>query len=401
MKGFIRPVRYLLLTSFTLPETAGSGINAFHFARFINQQGDRAVLLTFNRNIRFKRKERISDQLIIRIPYFNKGIGLKLLSAPIVLSYYLLHIMRNNVIIIYGGKIFAYEIAIILAKIFRRRIVFQSLLTGVDDLQELIIKRKDISFWIYKKLFSMVNLYFAINQNFLQQYKEIFPYKTHYLVMPQGVNTSIFHPVNEQERKKLRKQLNLPEDKLLILSIGFLINRKGFDEIFRTLSVLDIDFLYCIVGDNEFPSTHFLNEKQKELEKLKSEGEIYLGNKLVFLPFTNRAEQYFQCSDIFLHNSIQEGMPNVLLEAMASGIPIIASYREGITSFVLDHDESALLYSDCKEVPELILKILNDANFAKKIADNAHAKIINMYSFEKVFSAIESRIFISEHVKEN
>ena len=129
--------KILFLTSFTLPDTAGSGINAFRFARFINKYGDKATILTFNRNCKLQSKEVIENVPIYRIPYFNKGLIMKILSLPMVISYFFLFILKNDIIIIFGGKTFAYNIAIMVAFLFRKKIVFRSLLYGVDDYNTL------------------------------------------------------------------------------------------------------------------------------------------------------------------------------------------------------------------------------------------------------------------------
>ncbi len=55
--------KFLFITSYTIPETAGSGIHVFRFARYINHKGDRAKILTFNRNLRFRSTEKIDDVL--------------------------------------------------------------------------------------------------------------------------------------------------------------------------------------------------------------------------------------------------------------------------------------------------------------------------------------------------
>ena len=126
---FIRPnlkkpaiqKKVLLVTPHTLPDYSGSGINAFYFARFLNQQGNLAVLLTFNRNLTLNRRENIEGVPIHRITYFNNNTLTKILSLVFIFPAYLVHVIKNNVVIIYGAHIIGFQAIILLCKVFNRK----------------------------------------------------------------------------------------------------------------------------------------------------------------------------------------------------------------------------------------------------------------------------------------
>ena len=186
--------KILFLTSFTLPDTAGSGINAFHFARYINKQGDKATILTFNRNCKLKSKEVIENVPINRIPYFNKGMIMKIISLPLVISYFFLFILKNEIIIIFGGKTFAYNFAIILAFIFKKKVIFRSLLYGVDDYKTLTKSRLSLFGKVKRRLLHTPNIYYTINPFIAKSYSDKVPDKNKILPLPQGIDTERFYP---------------------------------------------------------------------------------------------------------------------------------------------------------------------------------------------------------------
>jgi glycosyltransferase involved in cell wall biosynthesis len=379
----------LLLSSYTLPDTAGSGINAWRFASYINKMtGDRARILTFNRNLRLKSTEVIGDVPISRIPYFNRGILPKVFSLPFIMFYYLVKIISADYLMIYGGKTFAYALAIIIGRLFGRKVIFQSLLAGIDDLDILIRSRGTIMRSFYKWLFSHVDVYFSINHDFTRIHSELFQDSGRCFEMPQGVDTSAFYPLMKEERIKLRKKLELPENTLMILSVGFLIERKGYSEVFTRLASLNTNFVYCIVGDMEIPDNHFLRRINHETEALRAEGHAMLNEKVIFRPFTMKIRDYFQCADIFLLNSRQEGLPNVLLEAMACGIPVVCREIMGLTGFFLKHRENALLYRNAREIPVLIQELMSEPDETNKLVNDALQLIRDNFSFERVYYSL-------------
>jgi glycosyltransferase involved in cell wall biosynthesis len=120
----------------------------------------------------------------------------------------------------------------------------------------------------------------------------------------------------------------------LILSVGRLVYQKGFDLGLRALARLKhLDWQWHIAGDGP------------EMDALKSLARDQgIGDRVVFLGWQSREEliQCYKQSNIFLLASRHEGMPNAVLEAMASGLPVIASRIAGNEELVI-HEKTGLL----------------------------------------------------------
>lgn len=376
--------KILFLTSFTLPDTAGSGINAFRFARFINKRGDKATILTFNRNCKLQSKEVIENVPIYRIPYFNKGLIMKILSLPMVISYFFLFILRNDIIIIFGGKTFAYNIAIMLAFLFRKKIVFRSLLYGVDDYNTLTKSKVSLLGRLKRYLLHASNIYYTINPFIAKSYSDRVPDKSKILPLPQGVDNERFYPIYDEEKKRLRKELKLDETNIII-SIGFLINRKGYKEVFDSLSSLNIPFVYIIIGEYNFTGLHFLSNYQDESKKLVHYGQDKLGERLILKGKRENVHRYLQAADIFIHNAENE-IPNVVYEAMACGLPVIARNMGADNNFLLENKKNCLLTDEKYSVREAVMELFDNRGLRFSLGSNACKKIEQKAGFEYVYS---------------
>jgi glycosyltransferase involved in cell wall biosynthesis len=382
--------RYLFITAFTLPEHAGSGLNALNFANFLNKTGVHANILTFNRNLSFKKVEYINKTKIIRIPYINKNIFSKILSVPLILGFYCSNIFHSKIIFIYGSKIILYEVAIILAWLFHKKIIFQSLLPGVDDLKTICAEKK-LFRQAYRFLFQHIDIYYSINPEFSKHFIEQIRRPRKILEMPQGTDINSFRPVTKAKKDALRVQLGVPPG-LLFLSAGFLIRRKGYKRIFQAISELNMPFTYLILGDYYFSDSHFLRKSELEGTELYKFGKTLLGDKLQFKGHVSNVNEFLQCSDIFIHGSHQEGLPNVLLEAMATGLPVISYNISGLEGFFLRNGSNCLTYNTEKELVTLIKKVIEDEDLISKLGSNARQFIDNFCSFSKISSELHNKL---------
>ena len=379
------------MTSFTVPETAGSGINALNFAKYINSVRDKATVLSFSRNCRYPLKTTIEGVHVRRIPYFNKHIILKILSLPIILAFYIFMILKHRIIYIYGGKIIGWQILIAFSRILNRKIVFQALLKGVDDMSSLIENHNIFSRTILKGIIQLIHVYHAINKDFIYD-KSTFCFKGGTLVLPQGIDANLFSPINRSQQTIIRNKLNLPPNRFIIVSTGFLISRKGYIEVFKALSILKFDFLYVVLAEKDYDRDHFLYNQRSYTLGVIEKGEKVLEKKIYFAGYRNNVADYMRCGDLFLHNAELEGFPNALLEAMACGIPIIMKKIDGITGNFIQHGEHALVYRHKEEIPDLVDKIYHSPKLRQALGSNARKVIIDHYSFSKIYPQVINKI---------
>lgn len=145
--------------------------------------------------------------------------------------------------------------------------------------------------------------------------------------IPNGVDTHLFRPVDKKTQIALRHDLKIPDNPLIIY-VGRLSTVKGLGTLINSIpQVLQKvpDLTLLILGDGEERST-----LEKHVEKLGvSKNIIFCGSKDNVIP-------YLQASDVFVLPSRSEAFPVALLEAMACGLPIVATKTSGASEILQD-----------------------------------------------------------------
>ena len=393
MKVESQKYRILLVVPYTLPEYSGSGINAFQFGRFLNRNGEKVTLLTFNRNLRRKPRETIEGVPVRRIPYFNRNLLTKIFSLFVICPVYLVNVLKNDIILIYGAHVIGYQILILISSLLGKKVLLQSLLLGADDIASILASNSGIIRSINRFVIRRISLYFAINPEFARIHREYLPDKNKLIVSPQGFDPEYFYPAKDDKYFEIRKRFNIDPDCLVLLSVGFVITRKGYNELFEAMAELDLDFKYYVVGEYAFDAGHFLSNEAGRARKIKAHGEHLLGGRLYFEGPRNRILEYYQMSDIVLFNARQEGTPNTLLESMASGVPVIAREIPGLRDYLVFHEVNGLLFNNRHEIGDLIRKLSEDQALRKKLASRAHEHMSREAEFGIVWQRLITALY--------
>ena len=178
--------------------------------------------------------------------------------------------------------------------------------------------------------------------------------------IPNGIDTDLFYP---GQKSKARSILNLPEKDLLIIYIGRLIKIKGIDILLEALKsvIKQINAINAyLIGSGELLPR--LQETAKKAE---------IDNKIHF-PGSQPPESisdWLNAADIFVLPSLSEGRPNVILEALACGTPILATEVGGIPELIKDGENGCLIPPGKSDVlAEKIVSILNDKKVCEKFS---------------------------------
>ena len=165
-----------------------------------------------------------------------------------------------------------------------------------------------------------------------------------------GVDTEKFSPNNISQIKKeqLCKEFAINEDDIVLLSVGELSTRKNQRVVLEALSKLENrNIKYLLVGEGP------LKEKYQKLVQ-----RFQLENRVIFTGFRRDIKEICDITDIFVFPSLQEGLPVALMEAMASGLPVVCSDIRGNTDliengkggFLVSPKDSIMLANKIKEI---------------------------------------------------
>jgi len=146
------------------------------------------------------------------------------------------------------------------------------------------------------------------------------------IYLPNGVDAQQFHP-DSKVRTRVRAALQL-EERFVWLSIGRLEEAKDYPNLMRAFSLVTKDF----------PNTKLLIAGQGDmrpmLETLRNELEI--DEQVSFLGVRNDVPALMNAADAFVISSAWEGLPMVLLEAAATGLPLVATDVGGVNEIVIN-----------------------------------------------------------------
>lgn len=175
-----------------------------------------------------------------------------------------------------------------------------------------------------------------------------------------GVNLEEFNPKNKRiYREEIRKSFNIANDETLILFVGNPFSRKGLDYLIKSLKhVKDKKFKLLVCGKDD-PEPY-----------IKLSRGLGLENKIIYnIGLTTEIRKFFAASDIFVFPTLYEPFGLVILEAMASGIPVITSEIAGAAELITNYKEGIVL-----KTPENVDEI---GKSIKYLIDNPD-KIIKM-----------------------
>jgi glycosyltransferase involved in cell wall biosynthesis len=176
-------------------------------------------------------------------------------------------------------------------------------------------------------------------------------------------------------RSIIRNEFGLNDKIVLGISSWFHKERKGFDILFETFSKLNDRFILLIIG---IP-------KSNQKEVLEYANTFNIAEEKIIMPgFIDNIFEYYKAMDIFLLPSRSEGFSLALLEAAASGLPIIASNIPGNDEFI-ENNKNGLLFniSDPGDLTQYILRLSNDKIFANELGKNAAETFNNEFKISR------------------
>jgi len=227
----------------------------------------------------------------------------------------------------------------------------------------------------YKSLFKVADLILPISNHWRKKLIKLGCPESKIVVHRMGINI-------EQFSFKLRP-LRSP---IKFLTVGRLVEKKGISYAIEAFAKIvhqypDFSFEYFIAGDGPLKSS--LEEK---IKKLGLENKVYLLGWVS----NDEVQKLMDQAHIFLLPSItassgdQEGIPVVLMEAMASGLPVISTYHSGIPELVIDKETGFLVpEKDISALAEKILDLVKNPDSLTQIVKNARRYVEKEYNIKR------------------
>lgn len=172
--------------------------------------------------------------------------------------------------------------------------------------------------------------------------------KERIVIIENGINTQEFTPATPAEKNNYKTSLNLSTKEPLVLFVGSGFERKGAFHLVEAMAGID-GFQAIIVGHD------------KRLKQLKDLCHILrLDSRVHIVGPKDDVKPYLKAADIFCLPSIYDSLPNALLEALCSGLPVVISDGVGIADKVVQHGAGVVCEINAKSIGSGILHAWNN-----------------------------------------
>lgn len=151
------------------------------------------------------------------------------------------------------------------------------------------------------------------------------------------------------DKSAKRKELGIPEDATLLLSVGELNENKNHETVIRAIK--DMDVYYVIAGKGDL---------QEHLQSIID--GFGMTERVKLLGFRRDVAELYQAADIYVLPSIREGLNVSIMEAMASGLPVVCGQIRGNTDLIDEHGGALFESKSIVECKNAIEDVLNRGN---------------------------------------
>jgi glycosyltransferase involved in cell wall biosynthesis len=194
------------------------------------------------------------------------------------------------------------------------------------------------------------------------------------ILIENGIDTRQF--ARSRTREEAKRHLGIPAGRLLIGTIGRLSEEKGFDLLIRAVDRLisggfDVELRIAGEGDHHDRLAELIRSLRRE-------------DRIRLVGFQPDTIPLYEALDVFALSSLREGLPNVLLEAMAVGTPVVATRVAGVPRLI-DHEGNGLLaeIGDVEELASSLGRLLADADLRSRLSESGRRRVEERFSFER------------------
>ena len=370
----------LVVTGAYHPEVSGAANQCRQLVNVLKKQINFKVLTT-TRDPNLPPRCQIDGVDIFRVLLEGSSVRNYCTAALKLMAFFLSRREHFQIVHFHGFSLkSAFLIAV--SKMLHKKVIIKMTSIGHDD--PISCRKRGVAINYF---FSKADVYVGVSPQFKYLYHKAGLPSNRFKLISNGVDTNLFRPVTNRESITLRDQLGLPRGMKFILFVGHFSREKcpnvlleaWMHFVAETLPDTGIIFVGSTNPDHYEVDAELVND-------IQILADHYIDQRIFFIERTHVIEKYYQTADIFVLPSSREGMPNALLEAMSSGLPVIVSKLDGITDWVVEDERNGLLFEPGNrfDLGETLLRVLKNDNFANSLGVKARKTVIERFSIKRV-----------------
>jgi glycosyltransferase involved in cell wall biosynthesis len=241
----------------------------------------------------------------------------------------------------------------------------------------------NLSTWLAVKRASII----TVLSKYLADRARKLGFKGEIKIIPNGVDIERFGiELSKIERLKIREELGLKEEDVALVTSSRLNVKNGIGDVIKALTNLPENIKFVIFGVGELEDELKLATRNSKLE-----------SRVFFMGFVSHDDlpKYMKACDMFIRPSLSEGFGNSFIEAMAAGLPVIATPVGGIVDFLRDGETGYFCEPDDPEsIAETVKRVIADPRKPEII--NAASKMVQeKYTWSKI--ALQMKDIFKNH----
>jgi glycosyltransferase involved in cell wall biosynthesis len=370
----------LMVTGAYLPELSGGGLQSRTMIHALRDTL-RFEVLTTSTDPALPREDAVEGIRVTRVFVDIHRRQTKLAALGQIVGFFIRHRARFGVVHLHGYSQKS-ALIILLARLLGKRIIL-TIHTAEHDEPEGVRRMGRVAYWCYRQ----AHQYVAISSRLTRNYLHAGLPADRLCVIANGIDVSRFHPPSKDERDAARLALGgLRDDVRWILFVGFFSREKAPDVLFdawlRLREAGGPPTGLLLVGATEGAYHEVDASLAAEIRKRAADrGVTELVRFTGAIPDVERA---YHAADVFVMPSTREAFGLVLVEAMASGLPVVATRIEGVTDEILDDGTTGWLVpaGDEDALARALANILADPAEAKAMGLRARESVVNRYGLE-------------------
>ena len=376
--------RILLLSTYYYPIIGGSETNARQLATYLRHRDFGVMVLTKRVGHEAPRHEVIDGVTIIRVaPSSPRSSAQKWLMLPSV--FWTMIRRRGEFDLVFSPDYRGVGVAgILAARLLGCPSVMGTQALGVLSAANLnpLLKRLHVGTtgwlarilrWPLRRIYAMADAYPAITRAIAREALDcgIPAERVHYL--PNSVDVQRFRPSEPAERAQLREKWGWPTDRVICLFLARLSLEKGLMDLLSAWRGLaDETALLCVAGpDMEGHSFNVGPTARAFMDEHKMQGRVR------FLGATGEPERLLRAADLLVQPSHWEAAPFGVIEAMASGLPVVATRVGGMAEYLTDGVNALMCEPrDPEGLARQLRRMIGDAGLRRRLGDAGHATAV-------------------------